>query len=262
MKLSMQAQKATEDQQHKATNGATPQEAVSNTLRANLAAVQARIVAACQAVKRDASTVSLLAVSKTMPAEAVLGLAQAGQRDFGENYLQEALGKIASCPPDLVWHFIGPIQSNKTKPVAEHFSWVHSVERLKIAQRLSQQRPDNLPPLNICLQINVSEEDSKSGCAPEQAVDLACELAQLRNISLRGLMAIPEPGPQAQASFAQMQALHASIREQLRVKVSPECAQRFDTLSMGMSGDLELAVAHGATVVRVGTALFGARNYP
>jgi pyridoxal phosphate enzyme (YggS family) len=175
-------------------------------------------------------------------------------RDFGENYLQEALGKQAELTDlSLIWHFIGPIQSNKTKPIAEHFAWVHSVDRLKIAQRLSEQRPDHLPPLNICLQVNVSGEASKSGCSPEDLPALAAAVAQLPHLRLRGLMAIPEPTDDVAAqrqAFATVRALQNSL-----------AIAGLDTLSMGMSHDLEAAVAEGATWVRIGTALFGARDY-
>lgn len=177
----------------------------------------------------------------------------AGIHDFGENYLQEALGKqqeLADLP--LIWHFIGPIQSNKTRAIAEHFAWVHSVDRLKIAQRLSEQRPAALAPLNICIQVNVSGEASKSGCAPDDVPALASAIAVLPNLRLRGLMAIPEPtdDPAAQdAAFARVRALQTDLHMPL------------DTLSMGMSHDLEAAIVQGATWVRIGTALFGARNY-
>ena len=173
--------------------------------------------------------------------------------DFGENYLQEALEKqtqLADLP--LIWHFIGPIQSNKTRPIAEHFDWVHSVDRLKIAQRLSEQRPAHLPALNICLQVNVSGEQSKSGCSPEELTALARAVVALPNLRLRGLMAIPEPTDDVAAQHAAFARLR-----QLR----DELALNLDTLSMGMSHDLEAAIAEGATWVRIGTALFGARDY-
>ena len=182
----------------------------------------------------------------------------AGQRAFGENYLQEALDKIAALQgktPGLEWHFIGPIQSNKTRPIAEHFDWVHSVDRLKIAQRLSEQRPEELGPLNICLQVNISAEASKSGLAPEALPEVAAQVAQLPRLRLRGLMAIPAPSDdmkQQRAAFAAVRGLY----EQLRAG-----GLAMDTLSMGMSADLEAAVAEGATIVRVGSAIFGARHY-
>ena len=202
---------------------------------------------------RDPATVGLLAVSKTQPAAAIREAAAAGIRDFGENYLQEALDKQAELSDlPLAWHFIGPIQSNKTKSIAEHFDWVHSVDRLKIAQRLSDQRPTALPPLNICLQVNVSGEASKSGCAPEELPKLAQAVAAMPHLRLRGLMCIPAPSEdpaEQRAAFARLRAL----RDELPLTL--------DTLSMGMSQDLEAAIAEGATWVRIGTALFGARDY-
>ena len=224
-----------------------------STLADNLHAIRTRIDGAAKASHRDPASVQLLAVSKTKPASAIAELHRAGVRDFGENYLQEALTKqteLSDLP--LIWHFIGPIQSNKTKAIAEHFDWVHSVDRLKIAQRLSEQRPTDLPPLNICLQVNVSGEDSKSGCTPEQLPALAQAVAALPNLRLRGLMAIPEPtdDPAAQhAAFARLRQLQEALGLGL------------DSLSMGMSHDLEAAIAQGATWVRIGTALFGARDY-
>lgn len=224
-----------------------------STIAENIAKVAARIREAAQAAGRDPATVGLLAVSKTKPAAAVREAHAAGLRDFGENYLQEALGKqaeLADLP--LNWHFIGPIQSNKTRPIAEHFQWVHSVDRLKIAQRLSEQRPAGLPPLNVCLQVNVSGEASKSGCAPEDLPALAEAVKQLPNLRLRGLMAIPEPT----AERAAQHAAFARLRELLL-----DLNLGLDTLSMGMSDDLEAAIGEGATWVRIGTALFGARDY-
>jgi PLP dependent protein len=224
-----------------------------STIAENIAKVGARIREAAQASQRDCARIGLLAVSKTKPAEAIREAHAAGIRDFGENYLQEALEKqtqLSDLP--LIWHFIGPIQSNKTRPIAEHFDWVHSVDRLKIAQRLSDQRPAHLPPLNICLQVNVSGEDSKSGCSPEELSELAKAIVALPNLKLRGLMAIPEPTD----DIAAQQAAFARLR-QLR----DDLALDLDTLSMGMSHDLEAAIAEGATWVRIGTALFGARDY-
>ncbi|MBD9600837.1 YggS family pyridoxal phosphate-dependent enzyme [Pseudomonas sp. PDM10] len=224
-----------------------------STIADNIAQVSSRIHAAAVAAKRDADSVQLLAVSKTKPAEALREAYAAGLRDFGENYLQEALSKqleLADLP--LIWHFIGPIQSNKTRAIAEHFAWVHSVDRLKIAQRLSEQRPAELPPLNICIQVNVSGEASKSGCTPADLPALANAISELPRIKLRGLMAIPEPTEDRaaqDAAFAAVQHLQASLNLPL------------DTLSMGMSHDLESAIAQGATWVRIGTALFGARDY-
>lgn len=224
-----------------------------STIAENIAKVGERIRAAAQASGRDLDHIGLLAVSKTKPAAAVREAYAAGIRDFGENYLQEALEKQAELSElPLIWHFIGPIQSNKTKPIAEHFAWVHSVDRLKIAQRLSAQRPTGLPPLNICLQVNVSAEDSKSGCAPAELAALAQAVSQLPNLRLRGLMAIPEPTD----DVAAQRAAFARLRELRNGLPLP-----LDTLSMGMSHDLAAAIAEGATWVRIGTALFGARDY-
>lgn len=224
-----------------------------STIANNIAKVATRIREAAQAAARNPDQVHLLAVSKTQPAEAIRQACQAGLHDFGENYLQEALEKqadLADLP--LTWHFIGPIQSNKTKSIAEHFDWVHSVDRLKIAQRLSDQRPESLPPLNICLQVNVSGEASKSGCEPQDVPELAQAIAALPRLRLRGLMAIPEPTDdptEQRAAFARLRHLQAELQMDL------------DTLSMGMSQDLEAAIAEGATWVRIGTAVFGARDY-
>jgi len=224
-----------------------------STIAENIAKVRARIRAAEAAAKRPPQSVGLLAVSKTKPAAAIREAHAAGLVDFGENYLQEALAKqleLADLP--LNWHFIGPIQSNKTKPIAEHFAWVHSVDRLKIAERLSAQRPEHLPPLNLCLQVNVSGEASKSGCTPEELPALAAAVAALPRLALRGLMAIPE----ATEDDAAQHAAFARLRELAHGLTPP-----LETLSMGMSHDLEAAVAEGASWVRIGTALFGARDY-
>ena len=224
-----------------------------STIAGNIALVEARIRAAALAVQRDVTSVHLLAVSKTKPAAALREAYAAGIRDFGENYLQEARAKqveLADLP--LSWHFIGPIQSNKTRDIAEHFDWVHSVDRLKIAQRLSEQRPAELPPLNICIQVNVSGEASKSGCTPADLPALATAISALPRLKLRGLMAIPEPTEdrvEQDRAFATVRHLQESLNLGL------------DTLSMGMSHDLESAIAQGATWVRIGTALFGARDY-
>ena len=224
-----------------------------STIAGNIALVEARIRAAALAVQRDVTSVHLLAVSKTKPAAALREAYAAGIRDFGENYLQEARAKqleLADLP--LSWHFIGPIQSNKTRDIAEHFEWVHSVDRLKIAQRLSEQRPAELAPLNICIQVNVSGEASKSGCTPADLPALATAISALPRLKLRGLMAIPEPTEdrvEQDRAFATVRHLQESLNLGL------------DTLSMGMSHDLESAIAQGATWVRIGTALFGARDY-
>jgi pyridoxal phosphate enzyme (YggS family) len=224
-----------------------------STIADNILALAARIDTAAKAAGRDPSTVRLLAVSKTKPAGAVREAYAAGVRDVGENYLQEALAKqqeLSGLP--LTWHFIGPIQSNKTRAIAEHFDWVHSVDRLKIAQRLSEQRPAGLAPLNVCLQVNVSGEASKSGCEPADLAALAHAVSALPGLRLRGLMAIPQPTDDRafqEAAFARLRELQERLGLDL------------DTLSMGMSHDLEAAIAQGATWVRIGTALFGARDY-
>jgi pyridoxal phosphate enzyme (YggS family) len=226
----------------------------------NMQAVELAIQAAAEAAGRPRSAVQLLAVSKTFPFEAVLDAMQTGQRAFGENYLQEGVDKIAAVAAaapgaQLEWHFIGPIQSNKTRPIAENFAWVHAVDRLKIAQRLSEQRPAGMPPLNICLQVNISGEASKSGLSPDQLPELAQQVAALPNLRLRGLMAIPEP----ESDAAKQHLPFACVRilfEQLQAN-----GLQLDTLSMGMSGDLAAAVAEGATIVRIGTAIFGNRTY-
>lgn len=230
-----------------------------DTLQANLGGVHERITVAARGAHREGGEITLVAVSKTFPAEAVLAAADCGQRDFGENYVQEAVGKIErlrQLAPQhrLTWHFIGPIQSNKTRDIARHFDWVQSVERLKVAQRLAEQRPAGLPPLNVLLQVNISGEDTKSGVAPADVPALAGDVAALPGLTLRGLMAIPEPAadPAAQGvPLRQMRALYDALRAD-----HPGC----DTLSMGMSADLEAAVAAGSTMVRIGTAIFGERE--
>lgn len=228
-------------------------------IRQNLQAITATIVATAQESGRQPDSVQLLAVSKTFGPEAVQEAAAAGQRAFGENYLQEGLDKIRALNdagvPALEWHFIGPIQSNKTRPIAENFAWVHTVEREKIAARLSEQRPEGMAPLQICLQVNISGEASKSGVAPEEVAELAHKVAALPNLTLRGLMAIPEPAvefEQQRAAFARLRTLY----EQLRAD-----GLALDTLSMGMSADMQAAIVEGATIVRVGSAIFGARHY-
>lgn len=231
-----------------------------STIPANLQAVQHSIALAAQNVSRNPHEINLLAVSKTFGPQAVIEAAQAGQTAFGENYLQEALEKMqalrAAAPHlKLEWHYIGPIQSNKTRAIAEHFDWVHSVDREKIAQRLSEQRPAHLPPLNICLQVNISGEASKSGVAPADVLRLAQAVRALPNLRLRGLMAIPEPA----ATFAQQRMPFSRLRE-LWERLC-EHGLETDTLSMGMSADMEAAIAEGATIVRIGTAIFGQREY-
>jgi PLP dependent protein len=242
---------------------------------ANRERVLARLADAARAAGRDPTSVTLLAVSKTFGPDAVRAMASTGQRAFGENYLQEGVEKIAALrdalrpapgltgvpgstdsadSPSLQWHFIGPIQSNKTRPIAEHFDWVHSVDREKVARRLSEQRPPAMPPLQVCIQVNVSGEASKSGCEPDQVLALARIVAGLPGLALRGLMAIPEPTGDPKVQRARFASL-ASLLEALR-----SSGLALDTLSMGMSDDLEAAIAEGATIVRVGTALFGRRT--
>jgi len=227
------------------------------TIASNLQAVRAAIMAAANEAGRTSSDVTLLAVSKTFAPEAIREAYHAGQVCFAESYVQEALNKIAALHDlPIEWHFIGPIQSNKTRAIAEHFAWVHSVDRLKIAERLSAQRPAHLPPLQICLQVNISEELSKSGVPSDEVAQLAMKVAQLPHLDLRGLMAIPEPSDDVSAQRAAFARLR-ELRDQL-------CRQglRLDTLSMGMSHDFAAAITEGATMVRVGTAIFGNRNYP
>lgn len=227
------------------------------TISANLQAVKARIRSACTAAGRDPAAVSLLAVSKTWPTADVRVAAACGQRAFGESYVQEAVAKIAELAgAGLEWHFIGPIQSNKTRPIAEHFDWVHGIDRLKVAERLSEQRPAGLPPLQVCVQVNVSGEASKSGVAPAEAPALCRAVAALPKLRLRGLMAIPEPTDDPALARARFRTLR-EIRDQLNGD-----GLRLDTLSMGMSDDMEAAIMEGATLVRVGTAIFGKRVKP
>ena len=228
------------------------------SLQENLHMVQQRIATQCAASGRDPQSVQLLAVSKTFALSAVLEAHQAGQQHFGENYIQEGVEKISACRArpdcgDLVWHCIGPIQSNKTRLVATHFDWVHTVDRLKIAQRLSEQRPPDMPPLQICIQINIDGGVNKAGIPPVDALELARQVAALPRLRLRGLMTIPEPAP----DYAHALAVHQAAKDlwdQLRA-----AGLDMDTLSMGMSADLEAALAAGSTMVRVGSALFGSR---
>ena len=231
------------------------QHLIMTLISANLQAVRECIDTAARKFGRNPDDISLLAVSKTWPASFVFDAAKANQRAFGENYVQEGIEKITELHSlGLEWHFIGPMQSNKTRPVAEAFDWVHSVDRLKIAQRLSEQRPDTLPPLQVCLQVNVSSEDTKSGVDINDAPALAHEIAGLPRLSLRGLMTIPAPTN----DFTEQRKAFAFLRktfEQLKSEGLP-----LDTLSMGMSHDLEAAIAEGATIVRVGTAIFGERK--
>jgi pyridoxal phosphate enzyme (YggS family) len=226
-----------------------------DTIGANLQAVKARIATAAQQCGRDPAGIALLAVSKTFGVDAVHAAHAAGQRAFGENYVQEAVDKINALQGlGVVWHFIGPIQSNKTRQIAEHFDWVHSIDRLKIAERLSAARPAGLAPLQVCIQVNIGDETSKSGVAPGEALALAKEIAALPRLALRGLMTIPparEDVREQRSYFAQLRALRDE---------PGASGLALDTLSMGMSADLEAAIAEGATLVRIGTAIFGTRQ--
>ena len=225
------------------------------TISANLQAVRARIHEAALKWGRNPADITLLAVSKTWPASAVQDAAAAGQRSFGENYVQEGVDKAIELQAlQFEWHFIGPLQSNKTRRVAETFDWVHSIDRLKIAERLSEQRPDSLAPLQVCLQVNVSGEDTKSGVALEEVPELAKRIASLPRLKLRGLMAIPAPVEDFSLQRPAFRRLREAF-EQLNSAGLP-----IDTLSMGMSHDIEAAIAEGATMVRVGTAIFGERT--
>ena len=237
-----------------------------DTIASRLASVQQRIAAACAAHGRAPGAVALLAVAKTFGADAVCEAVQAGQRAFGENYIQEGVDKMAEVSRRLAaqgidsaalqWHCIGPIQSNKTRLVAEHFAWAHSIDRLKIAQRLSEQRPEALPALQVCLQVNIDGGANKAGLAPDAVAALAQQVQALPRLRLRGLMTIPEPGDDYAAQLAVHQQAHA-LWQQLRAQGLP-----LDTLSMGMSADLEAAIGAGSTMLRVGSAIFGARPKP
>ncbi len=226
-----------------------------SAIASNLQAVKERIAKAAGKAGRSPQEIRLLAVSKTWPVDCVIDASRAGQQRFGENYVQEGVAKVlATSGLNLEWHFIGPLQTNKTGLVAEHFSWVHSIDRLKLAERLSAQRRDALPPLSVCVQVNISGEASKRGCAPSDALELCQAIATMPRLALRGLMAIPE----AADDYAAQRVPFRQVRElceQIRAAGLP-----LDTLSMGMSHDLEAAVAEGATIVRVGTAIFGERN--
>ena len=223
-----------------------------NTLKQNFNHILTQINQAEITCQRETGSVQLLAVSKNKPASDIAQAYQFGQRHFGENYLQEALSKQQQLAAfNISWHFIGPIQSNKTRPIATHFDWVHSVDRLKIAQRLSEQRPAHLPPLNICLQVNISDEDTKSGAMLTQLPELIAQVMQLPNLRLRGVMAIPAP----QTDYELQRQPYRKIHQTVMALNLPE----LDTFSFGMTGDLEAAIAEGATIVRIGTALFGSR---
>jgi pyridoxal phosphate enzyme (YggS family) len=226
------------------------------TIASNLQAVRDRISAAATAAGRQANEITLLAVSKTFAPDDLRRAYLAGQTCFAESYVQEALDKIAALRDlPIEWHYIGPIQGNKTRAIAENFAWVHSVDRLKIAERLSEQRPAQLPPLQVCLQVNISMETSKGGVAPDQAGVLAHAIAKLPRLKLRGLMTIPAPSDdiaEQRLPFVQLRKLHDQLNQQ---------GLQLDTLSMGMSHDFAVAIAEGATIVRIGTAIFGDRIY-
>lgn len=226
-----------------------------NTIQQNLVNVKNRIIQAANKYHRLPEDITLLAVSKTKSCDAIQEAIDAGQYQFGENYLQEGIEKIAyfSHKQDLIWHFIGALQSNKSRLVAEHFNWCHTIDRLKIAQRLNKQRPINKTPLNVLIQINISDEISKSGIAPEELDKLAAEIVLLPNLKLRGLMAIPAPNnelSQQMSIFRSMENLFNQLKKQY---------PNIDTLSMGMTADLDIAIACGSTLVRIGTAIFGSR---
>lgn len=226
-------------------------------IESNLQAIREEIASACRAYARVPHSVRLIAVSKTFPVEAIQEAYACGQRDFAENYVQECESKVLALKeqcPDITWHFIGPLQSNKTREVAQHCDWVHSIDRLKIAQRLSEQRDAQLPPLQVCLQVNISGEASKSGVPAHEAAALAREVAKLPRLKLRGLMCIPEPAQNFEAQRKPFAAL-AALMQQL----NREGGYAMDTLSMGMSADMRAAIAEGATQVRIGTAIFGNR---
>lgn len=232
----------------------------------NLQEIKQRIAAACAQHGKNPAGIQVLAVSKTFAADVVENAIAAGATEFGENYVQEGVEKIAALSAyrnKLTWHFIGPLQSNKTREVAEHFDWMHSIDREKIARRLSEQRPKALAPLQVCLQVNVSGEESKSGVAPHEVQALALAVASLPNLILRGLMAIPEPTPDENLQRARFRTL-AELFQTVRKQLEPAEQAQFNVLSMGMSADLEAAVAESipeaATMVRVGTALFGQRS--
>ena len=226
-----------------------------NTIAHNIKAIREQIKQLEQKYNRTQGSVQLLAVSKTRPIEDIYTALAEDQRSFGENYLQDALSKIEnSSEQDMEWHFIGPIQSNKTRQIAENFHWVHTIDRLKIAQRLSDQRPTELKPLNVCIQVNVSSEESKSGVNLEETLPLAKQISALPNLKLRGLMAIPVSSDNIEQQYKPFQALK-KLKEEIQSQ-----GIELDTLSMGMTNDMEAAIAEGSTIVRIGTAIFGARN--
>lgn len=223
-------------------------------LHQNISKIRNRLSNAIDAAQREQDSVKLIAVSKTKPAEAIKAVYDSGQRDFGENYVSEAVEKMSVLKPlDICWHFLGPLQSNKTRLVATHFDWIHSVDRIKIAKRLHEQRPDELPPLNVCLQVNIPAEPTKSGVSSEaELLDLALAVSEMDRLALRGIMAIPAPA----SDLEQQRAQFKRIAQLLSIPALPI---QMTELSMGMSGDMESAVAEGATMVRIGTDIFGAR---
>ncbi len=224
----------------------------------NIKQVSTQLQQSAQQFHRSVDAIMLLAVSKGQNSQALRLAWRAGLSNFGENYLQEALKKMAALDDiDPCWHFIGPIQSNKTQDIAQHFSWVHSIERLKIARRLNQQRPEHLPPLNVCIQVNIDSEASKSGIDPEHCLELALAITELPRLKLRGLMVIPQQREQLES---QRQPYHQAAKLLDSLKKSSAALTSLDTLSMGMSGDMSAAIAEGATIVRVGTAIFGPRT--
>lgn len=230
-------------------------------LTANLEQTRRRIAAAAERFGRNPKDIALLAVSKQQPPRAIAAVAHAGQRDFGENYLQEALDKMpALATLGLTWHYIGQIQSNKTRPIAESFQWVHTVDRLKIAERLDQQRPAGAPPLNVCIQVKLADEPGKGGANPDDLPTLARAIAQLPRLRLRGLMCIPPPRDAFDEQLDYFRRC-AQLQSALNDALKTHAGAQLDTLSMGMSGDLEAAIAAGATIVRVGTGIFGERSH-
>lgn len=237
---------------------------IMTMIASKLQSVRAQITDACQKCGRQPTDVALLAVSKTFPAEAVREAALAGQKAFGENYIQEGVEKIAALQamedvPALQWHCIGPIQSNKTKLVAQYFDWAHTVDREKIAQRLNEQRPEKMPPLQVCIQVNVDGGETKSGCSLEMALELAKSILLLPRLQLRGVMSIPDPQPSQEA----MLAVHRKVVEVFECirNAGLEGLDQFDTISLGMTADMQAAIAAGSTMVRVGSGIFGVRDY-
>lgn len=235
-----------------------------SSIHDNLQAVKEQIIRAATASGRDPAHIQLLAVSKTFPAEDVRDAYTWGQNSFGENYVQEGVQKIqalADLRSHIEWHFIGPIQSNKSRDVAENFDWVHSIDRLKIAQRLNDQRPKHLPPLNVCVQVNISGENSKSGIQEHELLDLCLAITQMPQLKLRGLMSIPEPSEDEQEQKKAHHALFLMLEHLKQNTALQSSSAQLDTLSMGMSSDINTAVAEGSTMVRIGTAIFGKRTY-